>query len=171
MIKKYNLALLPSVKTDEVIKFARNFTAISETYLLGPKSLPHVTLCHFFAEETEIDDIWVQACKTLPLKKLALEFTQFKCVTFDDRLYWISLLPAKTDLLHKMHAIAIECLAVQPKRSFDPHMTLTNTRDPECQKEVDKYSTFYSVISDIFYLSLGRCDNVGQYTEVIYRCE
>jgi 2'-5' RNA ligase len=168
MIKKYNLALLPTNKADEVIRFAQNFANISESYLLGLKSIPHVTLRHFHAEESDINKIWQRTCDALRRKKIVLEFAGFSCRTFDSKTYLISLLPDKIDILHRMQRIASETIGVPFKENYDPHMTLLNTSDPECKKELERFAEHYSVITDTFYLSLGNSDNVGQFTDIIH---
>jgi 2'-5' RNA ligase len=168
MIKKYNLALLPATKANEVIRFARNFSNISDSYLIGLKSVPHVTLRHFHAEESDIDEIWQRACGALRHKKIVLEFAGFSCRTFDSKIYWISLLPDKIDILHRMQRIASETIGVPLKENYDPHMTLLNTRDPECKKELERFAELYSVITDTFYLALGNSDEVGQFTNIIH---
>ncbi|EKD71618.1 MAG: hypothetical protein ACD_46C00144G0008, partial [uncultured bacterium] len=39
------------------------------------------------------------------------------------------------------------------------------------EKEVDKLRHFYFPITDTFILALGKCDEIGQFTEVVYRYE
>jgi hypothetical protein len=58
MIKKYNLALIPTSKKDEITIFAKKLSYLADNYLIGEGSLPHVTLCQFNAEESDIRSIW-----------------------------------------------------------------------------------------------------------------
>ncbi len=60
MLKKYNIALIPIKNSRQFVNYAialsRNI--LSATYLLGEKSLPHVSLCHFETDENNIETIW-----------------------------------------------------------------------------------------------------------------
>src|SRR3990167_8909696 len=104
MKNKYNLALIPVSKSDETIELAKKFSTIADEYLLGDRSLPHVTLYQFQAEEKEINHIWEQVCDIWEERSFALTFSKFSCVTFDNNIFWISLLPDNCDALHKMHS-------------------------------------------------------------------
>lgn len=46
-MKKYNIALIP-INIEQFLKYAKNLThrTKAETYCIGGKSIPHVTLCH-----------------------------------------------------------------------------------------------------------------------------
>ena len=57
MKKKYNIALVPKSCGEEVVKISQQLSGIADKYQLGDKSLPHVTLCQFEAEEKEIDTV------------------------------------------------------------------------------------------------------------------
>jgi len=46
MKKKYNLALIPISKSDEVMALAKKFSTIADRYLPGDSSFPHITLYH-----------------------------------------------------------------------------------------------------------------------------
>lgn len=167
MTKKYNLALIPMSKGDEVVAFAKKFSRIADMYLLGERSLPHVTLYQFQAEEKNIDIIWEKVCDGCQQKSINLEFNKFSCITFDNNIFWVSLLPDNCEVLHRMHDIIADILSLPSKKTFDPHMTLINTKDREYEKEVAKLSSFYEPIKDKFILSLGVSDDIGQLTEVI----
>lgn len=167
MAKKYNLALIPISKGNEAITLANKLSHIADKYLLGERSFPHVTLHQFQADEKDIDIIWKKVCEEWQQKSINLEFNKFSCVTFDSNIFWVSLLPVDCDVLHRMHGFIANFLSLPVKKTFDPHMTLINTKDREYEKEVAKLSSFYEPIKDNFVLCLGISDDIGQLTEVI----
>jgi 2'-5' RNA ligase len=168
MKNRYNLALMPMTISEDVVRLSHAFSDIADKYVLGEKSLPHVTLCQFEAEEDEIDSIWKKVCEKWREEPIDLVFEKFSCLTFDNQVYWVSLLPNNTDALHDMHRRIAGIINQPIKKSFDPHMTLINTKNKEYDAKVDKYSRSYKPLRDMFLLKLGRCDDVGQFTEVIY---
>ena len=171
MKKKYNLALIPMSENEEFINLSQQFSSIADKYLLGQHSLPHVTLYQFEFEEKEIENVWGKIIKEWQEKPINLEFSHFSFITFDNTIFWVSLLPKNIDPLHKMHNIIAKSILLPSKKSFDPHLTLMNTKNKSYEKEVDKLRHSYFPITDTFILSLGKCDEIGQFTEVIYRYE
>lgn len=169
MKKKYNLALVPTSKSEEFITLSQKFSNISDKYLLGNNSLSHVTLYQFEADEKEIRNIWKRTCEIWEEKSINLEFSKFSCITFDDKIYWVSLLPNNCDVLHKMHRVITEVIKLPIKKIFDPHLTLVSTKNKDYQKEAVKLSPSYTPITDIFILALGKTDEIGQFTEIIHR--
>lgn len=164
MIKTYNLALIPVSKSDEIITLAKQFENMADKYLLGEKSLPHVTLYQFQSKENEIPFIWKKVCECLEEKSIVLTFSNFSYITFDNNIFWISLLPDNSDTLHKMHALIAGILQAPFKKTFDPHMTLLSTK--KNNYEVEGMS---KPIVDTFIISLGIPDNIGQLIEVVNR--
>ena len=57
------------------------------------------------------------------------------------------------------------------KKTFDPHMTLISTKNKEYEKSAASVSDSYQPIADKFILSLGVSDDIGQLTNIIYRCD
>lgn len=170
MKRKYNLALIPQTKADEVISIARKFSAIADKYLLGENSNPHVTLYQFEVEESE-DGIWARVSEAWKEKPITLAFNEMSCITFDNVIYWVSLLPDQTAILLKMHNNIAGMIALPVKKSFDPHMTLINSKNKNYENEVQRLSPSYHAIRDTFVLCLGRSDDVGQLTEILHRHE
>lgn len=168
MKNKYNLALTPCKKADDIILLANQFKSIADGYLLGNNSLPHVTLYHFFAGERDISTIWKRTISLWHDKYFTLTFEKFSCITFKNDVFWISLLPNKIEFLHHMHHDIADILQLPVKKNFDPHMTLLNTKNRECEHEAHLISQHYNVIEDTFILSLGKSDDIGQFTELIY---
>jgi 2'-5' RNA ligase len=171
MKNRYNLALLPITKNNEVVGLSHVFSEYADRCILGEKSLPHVTLCQFEAKEYEIDNIWKKVCEKWREEPIDLMFEKFSCLTFDNKVYWVSLLPNNTEALQDMHKKIVDIINQPIKKSFDPHMTLINTKNKEYDAKVDEFSHSYKPIRDMFILKLGRCDDVGQFTEVIYTYE
>lgn len=171
MKTKYNIALVPTSKAIEFVKLSKEFSHIADNYILGDRSLPHVTLYHFEADESDIDDVWRRVCKVWDGKLIELLFLDFSCITFDNKMYWVSLLPNNCDILHKFHAEIADAIKLPIKQSFDPHLTLINTKNKDYEKEVDRLSKSYIPIEDTFILSIGKSDVVGQLTEVMYHYE
>lgn len=60
MLKGYNLAFMPINHSQKFVQFAHEAAKGVKVadYLLGPDSLPHVSICHFMMDDTEIENIW-----------------------------------------------------------------------------------------------------------------
>ncbi len=166
---KFNIALTPKSKNNTIIQCAKNFSAIADQYLLGEKSLPHVTL-YQFTYENDIERIWKKICQSFGHYCINLKFEKFSCVTFDNKIFWASLLPDNCDSLIKMHSLVANGINKPAKGSYDPHMTLINTKNRNYEDLINKFSKTYTPIQDTFFLSLGKSDDVGQFTELLYSC-
>lgn len=169
-MQKYNVALTPINENRSIINCAKNFSTIADQYLLGEKSLPHVTLYQFMADEHSIDNIWEKVCKALEQHFIDLSFRECSCITFDNSIFWVSLLPNNCDLLIKMHSSISSVIDKPIKNNYDPHMTLINTRDKNYENLVNEFSKSYIPIQDTFVLSLGKSDAIGQFTELLCSC-
>lgn len=167
---KYNMALIPSNFT-QFIELSKLFSNIADSYLLGTNSLPHVTLVQFYAEEKELNTIWKNTCEAIDKKSISLQFNEFSYITFDKKTYWLSLLPNHIDELNVLHRCAANIIKHSSTKHYDPHLTLINTGNSEYQNEVDKFLLTYKPLSDNFMLSLGKCDDIGQYTEILKACD
>jgi 2'-5' RNA ligase len=163
-LRKYNIALLPVTKSKVIIRCAQFLSKISYQYQLGEKSLPHVTLYQFKAKEDELDGIWANTCKALQTHSIHLTFKDVSAVTFDNKIFWISLLPNQRDFLHEMHQTVANTVNLAINKSYDPHMTLINTKNNSYAIMTDKFVESYSPIEDDFILSIGGCDAIGQFT-------
>lgn len=168
MKNRYNLALIPTSKSDSFIELAHGFSEIAYQYLLGENSLPHITLRHFEAHEFEIASIWQETLPIMEKKPITLELSSFSFTTSDNHIYWISLLPNRTNLLYRLHSEINRILRTQPKKPFDPHLTLLNTTKNNYQKDINKMALSFKPITDSFKLTLGRSDVIGQYREALY---
>lgn len=169
MKNKYNLALIPLCINNEVIALAKKLSHLADNYLLGFKSLPHITLYQFNASEDDITSIWEKICHRWRYDPIDLTFDKFSCLTFDDEVYWISLLPDRREILSQMHECIANAISLPVKASFDPHMTLINTKKKDYELDVAELTKSYFRLKDKFVLSLGVSDDVGQYLRMIYR--
>lgn len=168
MKNKYNIALIPLNKTDEITKFAERFNHISDMYSLGKNSLPHVTLLQFYAEDDEIKNIWNKISNSLE-NMIDLTLDSFSCISFDNLIFWASLIPNNRKKLLEMHKLVTEILDQSFNSKFDPHMTLINTKVRGYEKLVEFEAKSYKPISDSFLLSVGHSDSIGQYLKTIYK--
>lgn len=169
MKKKYNLALLPISKSDDFIYISGKFANIADQYLLGENSLPHITLYQFEMEESKINLIWEKISNTWNNEDINIELSEFSYITFNKKIYWISLLPTNPDILHKMHGFIANIIGLPCYKNYDPHLTLINTKINNYQNEIDIRSSFFHPITDTFSLALGNSDTVGQFTKIIHQ--
>ncbi|MBA3661546.1 MAG: hypothetical protein H0W64_07450 [Gammaproteobacteria bacterium] len=167
MKNRYNLALIPLSKSFAVTSLAQQMSSLAHEYLPGERSLPHVTLYHFEAEENNIATIWKQIIDQCDSTSIVLKFNKisYKC---DDTICWIALLPEQGEALRKMHDLIANVLSMPIKKYYDPHMTLLNTTDKDYVNKSNALITPYLPILDTFILSLGSSDEIGQFMEVIY---
>ncbi|MDR3477157.1 MAG: 2'-5' RNA ligase family protein [Gammaproteobacteria bacterium] len=170
MKNRYNIALIPTAKSEAVVRFAKTFSAFSDRYQLGLQSLPHVTLCQFAAEESELLSLWREVSRKIKPKTVRLHFNEISG-TRSSRAFWVSLLPDKAETLTKMHYAIADIIRHPLNHSYEnyfPHMSLINSQDEKVMDAIKKAEMAYAPIEDDFILSLGRSDKVGQYIEVIY---
>lgn len=172
MKNRYNIALLPDSQSDQITLYAHSFSALSHSYLLGQYSLPHVTLCQFLAEKEEALHTWNQVIHALKNPQLSLSFEELSSISFDNCLFWISLLPKETPCLIQMHTEVIRFIQHPVSRigqAYDPHMTLCNTQDHHYPAAIARLKKMYQPISDRFTLALGETDQAGQFLKVIQK--
>ncbi len=170
-MKKYNIALLPVGRSEEFIAVSQRFSTMDLVYNLSEKSLPHVTLCQFYREEREIEVTWEEICANLSVDTLDLMFNRFSLITFDNKMFWISLMPADVRELHQLQAEVVSILKVLSNKPYDPHLTLMSTLDSSYESKAAVLIERYEPIGDKFVLALGECDELGQFIRVIYQKE
>jgi 2'-5' RNA ligase len=167
---RYNIALIPISKADEFINFTQNLATIADRYKVSPTSLPHVTLCQFMAEDSEVEALWERVCESSVQQSIVLTLNDFSCITIDNSS-WVSLLPDNLEILMKMHCTVANLIEGRIGRcfdKFDAHMTLISTNQEDYKDKV--LSLPYVPIQDDFILSLGKSDDIGQFKELIYSC-
>lgn len=181
MIKqKYNIALIPTENKEEFIEFAKQEAQdLAEgQYMLGEKSFPHVTLCHFEAYPHQIDQIWEQV-QALDLPTTSLDFDTKRHKSFpghpkDAGVRWVSLISDKLDLLKEMHLQVAEIIKKPLNgayENYDPHMTLFNSCLEDVSIAINEHSATPTPLHAECVVALGKLDNVGQITEIIYESE
>lgn len=170
-MKKYNVALLPVSKRKQFIAASQRFSTMDLVYNLSEKSLPHVTLCKFYREESEIAAIWEEICAKLSVDTLDLVFDRFSFTTFDNKMFWICLMPADVRELHKLQAEVVSILNVSSKKRYEPHLTLMSTLDPLYQSKAAQFIEGYESTGDTFTLALGESGELGQFVRVMYQKE
>ena len=168
-MKKYCIALLPLTTSDDFIDFSQKLPLTSIKYQLGPSSYPHVTLKQFYAEESEIEKTWEDVCGLLDTHQLHIGFKIFSCITFDGINFWVSLLPDERLELIEMNSKISKLIASPSSRVYDPHLTIISTLDVDFQTKTDPSCKTFKPISDDFILSLGECDELGQFTQIVFQ--
>ncbi|MDR3491687.1 MAG: hypothetical protein P4M12_06540 [Gammaproteobacteria bacterium] len=171
-MNRYNIALIPQTQSAAIIKLAQNFSDISESYLLGADSLPHVTLCQFMQNDSDVKLTWLNVLEVLKTHVIELEFPELN-IFINPNLFWVSLKPNKIDILKKMHKQAASVIKKPLGRCFkfyDAHMSLTNTLDKNFQEHVKAVEKKYKPIKDNFILALGQSDEEGQLKKIIHSC-
>jgi hypothetical protein len=175
---KYNIALVPTEENaDPFVKYSTTmFSVKAAEYSLGVNSKAHVTLCHFEAEEKEINDI-VTKVRALNQPAVQLTFSTQRSKTYPTHLVWgqwswVSLISDKLDELKKLHLRVAEI--VRPTNAafdaYDPHMTLFNSYDKEQCAAINQSQQLGTPLTGKFEIILGSLDDVGQVTEILYNC-
>lgn len=166
MIQKYNIALVPTTINESIIKMASVYSSFAHQYLLGLQSMPHVTLYQFKKDIEHIHEIW-QAVVSTCFSSIYLSFQTLSFTTSDQKIYWLSLLPDQVELLEKMHYQIAGILQLPPKK-YEPHMTLFNTLKNNPKKINLESFDLEKSIQDEFILILGKSDENGQLTDIVY---
>ena len=165
MLIKYNIALLPEYKANNIIELSSSFDINFGCYKLGKQSLPHLTITQFYATEEQLKTYWLNICNTVKFTRLELNFNCFSLFTLDEKTYWVSLLPDTKTHLKKMHDNIASLIQTGINNNYDPHITLFSTTDTHVKSILEKRSLIG--FSDSFILGLGVCDEVGQFRKVI----
>jgi len=168
MKKGFNIALAPTTQAANIIALSRQFSSIADTYQLGEKSLPHITLCQFMASDEEGRRVWQYARQAFE-KNVRLTFKKFSA-TVGTKAFWISLLPTYDDELHILHRLIVSHVKNPHNKSrgeYEPHLTLVNTQDKQFEKFMHKIEKRFEPFADDFELVLGRADEVWQMVEII----
>lgn len=174
---KYNIALVPNNR-QMFIDYAHHsiYAANKNNYLIGERSIPHITLCHFITEPDQIPILW-QSMQADQLEKtnlfIRLAFIRSKTYSANSIAEdgsWISLIPnhiAELNLLHQRIAKMIKYPTNAAWEHYDPHLTLLNTKDlPLCQA-IATPTLVNPPFEDQFSLVLGTSDAVGQLTHIL----
>jgi hypothetical protein len=176
---KYNIAFTPITIADrqQFIRYAESLAQHMPPfeYMLGDKSIPHLTLCHFEADESAHTFIWQQVMK-LPHQTLELTFKTRRGKTYPPALAWsdapwVSLIPEEVDSLHNIHH-AIATIVKNPTNlsyaDYDPHLTLLNSKNNAQCEQLNVDPAVHPPLTCQFMIALGRSDAVGQLTELLH---
>ena len=175
---KYNIALLCNdIKHSEALcEFSQSLASISPSqYILGVNSYPHLSVCHFYAEESELEDIWKQA-------KAFIEFSvtlikPFWCIAESDSNYAYTVIetskPKELELLQEklVKMIGEENITNGYADKFFPHFTV-------CYNDTnDKNNVLSTINADAwiwqqkipFKLVLGEFGTHGRLEKIIFQ--
>ncbi|MDR3478627.1 MAG: hypothetical protein P4M14_11425 [Gammaproteobacteria bacterium] len=169
MNNKFNIALVPKKASDQIISLAKRLAPIADQYILGEKSLPHVTLCQFTATSTDLKNQWKAVRESIINDSLVLQFEKLSCLHINHS-NWVSLLPDKIAELTLLHEAVLKHIKHPVKKysdQYDPHMTLINTQVMNYKEQANQLLSPLTPIQDTFVLTLGRADSIGQLIEII----
>lgn len=168
---RYNIALLSTGHPKAYTEAARAFFLdYAVGYLLGPSSLPHVTICQFMAKPSSLPML-MDRLAAYHEKSPLLELTGLR---FSDKrghptLWGVSLSVARTPGLMALHRFVVSLLGeygLTPLNAIEdlytPHLTLARV-NRLCADGFSK-DLFKQ---DRFELVLGESDQLGQLTQVV----
>lgn len=165
-MKRFNIAYVPKYNSKEFISISESFKPKSHNYNLGEDSLPHITICQFIADENEIGQIWSEVCSNISEYSVSLIFNSFSNISFDEKLFWLSIIPKPNQQLIDTFNIVSKIVKPIRNDTFDPHLTLFNYF-PE-KLNINFPINAKLSIEEEFELILGESDNVGQLKNIIF---
>ena len=167
MKKKLNIAYIPKKNLD---KFYNLLIKRENThnYYIGKLSIPHITICQFYSELDEAENIWSDICNLDIEKEMSFSFKEFSDITFDGLLFWRSIIPSEYPDLLKTYEKISKLVSSIRKDAYDPHLTLFNYL-PEKLKDESFINEV--IIQEDFELVLGDSDEIGQLTSTIFTKE
>lgn len=165
-MKRFNIAYVPKYNSKKFINMSESFHPESYNYNLGESSLPHITICQFIADENEIGQVWNEVCSKISEYGITLIFNCFSNISFDEKLFWLSIIPDFNQQLIDTFDIVSKIVKPIRNDAFDPHLTLFNYFP-------DKLSINFLLeksinIEEEFELILGESDNAGQLKNIIF---
>lgn len=175
---KYNIALVPH-NTQQFIDYAHHtpYAANKNTYLIGKRSLPHITLCHFTNHPDNIEKIWqVVQAQQLDQTTWNLQLGFIRSTCYPERHpkdgMWVSLIPNHIPELTALH-LKIATIIEHPTNlawdQYDPHLTLLNNKvDFSLCQSIALPTPIHPPFEDYFSIALGHSDVAGQLTELLY---
>ncbi len=181
MPQRYNLALLPHDPEFRVLcnDFAqRHFSELQDGSILGPKAMPHITLCHVMAEPEQLPDLWQAAVKHFGRGKLGLSFSH---IYFSEGKaehagsIWAGFAVTRDSNLMVLQASVNGLLRLQgllplhaTGDAYFPHVTLARLRRSGTLPAISWPDEAFWSQSHDFTLSLGRSDDNGVYQAKLY---
>ncbi|MDR3501283.1 MAG: hypothetical protein P4L79_01710 [Legionella sp.] len=169
-MNRYCVALLPIKNADTFISLSEQIS-LEKDYKLGLNSFPHVTISQFWLEENKLEILWETVIAIISVTTLNLTFKTFSCLTFDNKNFWISILPTKTLELYELHKQLSSIINTKARRPYDPHLTLLSTKEANYIEKASSILNKYISISDDFVIAIGNCDELGQFTNIIHQSD
>lgn len=180
---RYNIALIPTENINQFYAYTNKIALLipSGNYKMGTlpgQSFPHVTICQFFADSSDIQTVWMQS-KNFLKGNIKLNFDSrrskdYKAEPGWDDVRWVSLLCNKQfNILKEVHYKIADI--VKPINAafenYDPHMTLMNSimDKKSCETIIDQFPIVNPSLEDKFVLALGESDQCGQLINILYR--
>ena len=169
---RYNIALLAVGEPERYVEVAhQHFSESAQGYILGPRSLPHITICQFFGEAEPL----LEGLKQIgtrhgvpPIHFSGLSFNQDPTAL---DLWWAALTVSRTPGLMQLHHPVLQLLRsqnVEPltlcEDRYFPHLTLARV------DRIDIQGFSNDILRECqFELVLGESDNLGQFVSVIQK--
>ncbi|CAM2905899.1 hypothetical protein [Legionella worsleiensis] len=168
-MERYNIAFVPKFKSNEFIALATEIIDKPFSYILGNKSIPHVTICQFYSEEHKLGDLSKKICFESSDFNLHLSFREISHTSFKKPVYWVSLLPENTLKLHEVFNYISKLVNPLRTDDYDPHLTLFNYAYINQKNEINLEKKINDKVSiqDEFELIIGTSDCFGQLTRII----
>lgn len=181
MNQRYNIALIPNVNQKVLLieLSQRYFAAHHAGYLLGPKSIPHITLCQFETNSSELQPILSEFDKTLSQKSFAPDIKSLSIVKHKDEsmhYHSVELGIVRSEAMVALHRQAVEFIqlfGLRPKNPagevYRPHITLSIIATSGDGSQ-DKWGIPYQILEQLptlepFQIALGRADQYWQFVE------
>lgn len=169
--KRYNIALIPQRNFEAYVEIANaHFRKNAEGYLLGPYSIPHITMCQFITTSSTLPHIHRElekAHKNPPIHLTGLRFSNKHASS----LWGVSLSVQRSPELLRLLDHVVNILyqhTLKPLNHvgelYTPHLTLARVNTIQLNhfsKDIFK--------EDIFRLALGESDDLGQLTKIIHQ--
>lgn len=135
---RYNIALLPPASVYSYYQsYAQEmFGDTHGPFLLGPKSLPHITLCQFHCADPKHVQTVYEACKELHFPPYIPQFYGLSLASKSESspdLFWIGLMVMREAAIVQMHRqvkhilekAGLSCINKHGE-GYRPHLTLAN---------------------------------------------
>jgi len=177
----FNIALF--AESDELISLCTdlacsNLANQADGYLLGEHAWPHVTLCQFSLNESEISSVWsqIESIQSDPFKIRFSHIYILAGVMEHAGKRWVGLAVTPSKELMSLQKtiydklLALNIQSTTPSSSYFPHLTWARTggTSPLSMSHFPAQTFWHEPYS--FGLSLGRTDknNFGIYEERLF---
>lgn len=160
----YNIAYIPVSKSQAFINLCSSKCKKSAGYYLDETSRPHITICRFMSDPTDLDKTWEKVQMFLDKKKITISFEKVSQISFNNKIYWTSLIPKDSTNLLKAYEVISKIVKSLRNDTYDPHLTLFNSYENSLKKMDDKITE----LNDQFEIVLGESDEIGQFKKILY---